>query len=118
MILPRRLMTYTEKDGRVCFCEVDDTRQEMNYHGPGFVIPDIEAERTGLKAYLDATGWGDVADASKAPEVKAVAQAEVEDKAVDLAASEHAGESDAEDKSEPGPGLHVDRTIGRRGRTP
>lgn len=85
MILPRRLMRLANGD----FCEADDPKQAMNFHGPGFIMPDGEAERIGLKAYLDATGYGPLAVTAAVierpammPETKAVAQAEVEDKAV------------------------------------
>lgn len=148
MILPRRLMTYTDKSGRIRFCEADDVRQQMNYRPKGFMVPDAEAERIGLKAYLDETGYGEVAHPS-APaepeaEAKAVAQAEVEDKAVSGPAakgliiepaskdpepnapepkdpeSTHESHDDPKDdaKDNPGPGLHIDpaqrRGPGRR----
>ena len=117
MILPRRLMKL--EDGS--FCEENDPAQAMNFHGAGFVIPDAEAERIGLKAYLDQTGYGAVADEpheqaveSKPvamPEEKAVAQDKVEDKAVE-APTEAKSEPDAEDESLT-PGLHI-QTESRR----
>jgi hypothetical protein len=108
MILPRRLFLLA--DGS--FCEEDHPKQRMNFRPKGFIIPDAEAERIGLKAYLDQTGWGDKAaepgskqviteektqealeeaQEAEAVESKAVVQGETEDKAVDA----------------PGPGLHV-----------
>lgn len=125
MILPRRLMKL--EDGR--FCEEHDPRQAMNFRPKGFPIPDAEAEKIGLKAYLDATGWGEVADEpstaeTPAAEQKAVAQAATEDKAVAQASSEDKSAEhpvppedapappEDEAPAEPGPGLHVE-TEGR-----
>jgi len=110
----------TLADGK--FCEEHDPKQAMNFRPKGFVIPDTEAERIGLKAYLDATGWGEVADEPKAdatppPEAKAVAQAETEDKAMaEPAATVQAGEEAPEEKSELEPGLHLDASARRIGR--
>ena len=128
MILPRRLMTFTDKAGKMSFCEADDPNQEMNYHPKGYPIPDPEAERIGLKAYLDRTGWGEVAGDKRMTEAKALKQAEVEHKAVDQAATEdksvEAPRSVTEKADEPsapekpddlGPGLHIDPEA-RRGR--
>jgi len=127
MILPRRLMTLA--DGT--FCEEHDPKQAMNFRPKGFVIPDGEAERIGLKAYLDATGWGDVADVKDAPEAKAVVQAETEDKAVKApqGPAEHAerppieappppadGTSDEAPQEPQEPGLHLDTSARRLGR--
>lgn len=108
MILPRRLMTLVPRPddppGKLRFCEADDPKQAMNFHGPGYPIPDVEAERIGLKAYLDATGWGATAfqpgekKVTEAAFAKSVAQAETEDKAV--------AAPDAEQKAA-APGLHI-----------
>ena len=108
MILPRRLMTLA--DGR--FCEEHDPKQAMNYRPKGFIIPDVEAERIGLKAYLDQVGWGEVLGVSTPTEEKAVAQGETEDKAVaePMETKSNVPEEDL------GPGLHVDRAArSRRG---
>lgn len=97
MILPRRLMTFTDKAGEVHFCEEDDERQDMNFRPKGFVIPDVEAERIGLKAYLDETGWGETAREKGERKVtqeafeKAVAQQETENKAVDAPTDDTTG---------------------------
>ena len=112
MILPRRL--FLTADGK--FCEVDDIRQAKNFHPAGYPIPDQEAERIGLKAYLDETGWGPVAGKAEPPiEAKAVDQATTEDKALsgpeDAKADEPKGDETAAD---PGAGLHIDRSATRR----
>jgi hypothetical protein len=125
MILPRRLMTLA--DGS--FCEEDDPKQAMNFRPKGYPISDTEAARIGLKAYLDATGWGEKAHekgerkVTEAAFEKSVAQAETEDKAVagpeEAKAEEPTGDQPKSDETEadPGPGLHVDRgqSRGRRG---
>ena len=105
MILPRRL--YRTASGE--FCEEDDVRQAFVYGPKGRVIHETEAERIGLKAYLDRTGYGDVAQAEPAAaEAKAVAQTELEDKALAQTETENKGE-------ELPPGLHIDPAL-RRGR--
>ena len=128
MILPRRLMTKRNKAGEECFCEEDDPDQEMNFHPKGYPIPDAEAERRGLKAYLDSTGWGDVAGDKRMTEARAMKQAEAEHKAVEQSATEDKAAappaaaaakadepSEPEKADEPGPGLHIDPEA-RRGR--
>ena len=70
--------------------EESDLRAAWNWLPKGYPMTDAEAERIGLKAYLDRTGWGEVAqapDAEKSAEdaparAKAVEQATTEDKAV------------------------------------
>jgi hypothetical protein len=116
MILPRRLFLLA--DGQ--FCEEDNEKQAMNFRPKGFIIPDGEAERIGLTAYLEKTGWGDTARDPDHPateaESKAVAQAEVEDKAVTMAApDEKAVEPEPSSEAEElPPGLHIPQE-GRRG---
>jgi hypothetical protein len=115
-------------DGR--FCEEDDPKQAMNFRPKGFPIPDPEAEKIGLKAYLDATGWGEKAGETPMTDAKAMKPAEAENKAVAQAATEDksaeapsAGDekpedpADAEKADEPGPGLHVETESRRRPRT-
>jgi hypothetical protein len=121
MVLPRRLMTLA--DGR--FCEEDDPKQAMNFRPKGFIIPDAEAERIGLKAYLDETGYGEVAETleernarAAKPQEKAVAQSEVEDKAIhpEETKSKDAPKEDEPEKHEtPTPGLHIEPESRRGG---
>jgi hypothetical protein len=103
MILPRRL--YRTADG--AFCEEDDLRQAFAFGSPGMNIPDAEAERIGLTAYLDAY---EKAHSQPAAEAKMVPQAEVEDKAVGApqeAKAEEPPAAEEDKKDEPGPGLHI-----------
>lgn len=118
MILPRRL--FLTADGK--FCEEDDVRQDKNYHPAGYPIPDQEAERIGLKAYLDETGWGEKArekgerKVTEAAHEKALEQQKTENKAMDADDTEKkeddkaapSAKADADEKDEPpGPGLHI-----------
>jgi hypothetical protein len=121
MILPRKL--YRTADGH--FCEEDDPAQAWAYQSKGSFINDAEAERIGLKAYLDETGWADHARekgerrVTEAAFEKQIAQHETEDKAVAGPEEAKAQEpKDEEADAEPGPGLHIDpaaRRSGRRG---
>ena len=123
MILPRRLMKL--EDGS--FCEEDDPKQAMNFRPKGFPIPDPEAEKIGLKAYLDRTGWGEKADDKKMTEAKAVTPAESEDKSSESTSTgEELPGTGGEPPSDPsgadklnalGPGLHIDPESRRSRRT-
>ena len=110
MILPRQL--FKTADG--AWCEEDDVRQAWAYGATGMNIPDAEAEKIGLKAYLNAYDKAHAKEikAAEKAEAKAVEQAEVEDKAVagpmEVKAEEQTtGETEDKPEDEPGPGLHI-----------
>ncbi len=144
MILPRRLFRLDiGETPPYKFCEEDDPKQAMNFAPKGRIIPDAEAERIGLTAYLEETGWGETAkekgerkvtreqaekqaEKEAEAETKAVAQSEVEDKAVSPKAAEEkepaAKVEDSKPKEETtGTGLHIEpesRRGGMGGRRP
>ena len=104
MILPRRIMRKGD-----LFCEEDDPKQDMNFHGKGFILPDTEAERIGLKAYLDATGWGEHADPPKAPmaPIEPIREQPPEPDPMTEPESKAVDQDETEDKGVEGPGLHL-----------
>jgi hypothetical protein len=116
MILPRRLYQTAERE----FCEEDDVRQAYAFGSAGMTIADADAEKLGLKAYLDRTGYGATAvpPTPAEPEQKAVDKADVEDKAL-AAPTEMKAEDEPAKEETPPPGVHMQpesRRMGSSGR--